>query len=634
MMLTPRPPLDSHPKRMLEMFLFAMLAFGLTLWISSQLFSNMLLYPEEGSSLFQAGNFLDGTHSRNPRGYAELIEYDSMTIVPHEDWKSRFAPGHSFWLVPGVWMGWPQMMSALSAMITMFAVYGIGWRLRIPRFITPMLLLASPLFLFVNGTLLPQSSGMLFSSLFFLGYLKWRQERSLLWAFLSGLCWSLLLQIRPLSASFLILPFLVDVILELKRNRKEFTVWRSSLFFLIACLLGAWAFFRYNTVSTGDPFLVSYLEHEPSEKWGFGERRTQGGGVEVIHHTLKRGWIMLWHNLLRLDRWMFGTFPGTLLVWLGLVIHGWSRRWSGVLFGSVMAVLFGYMAFWDDGGSKVGPLNYAEILPFLLVLFALGLSRIWRRMQSRPRSRGILFSLFATVILYGSIPFSLQTAVEIGTQNEEAWEISVLVSSLPEHSLVFLPDTIKENETLKANVALNPVGWRSRVLRLQAKPEDRAALAASFPDRTAYELILEPVLHLKPFDLEWVPPSRKAANSQHSRNTGKNSESDRIARENEDEPGLLSYGWYTYLPPGRYECRFDIRWADVRTSKPLRLEVMADLGRVSLGEQVLSEGLDDTVVRFTLQEAQQVEPRVYFGGSGEVTLRSISISKLPDQPTP
>lgn len=634
-MLTPRPPLDSNPKRMLEMLFFAVLAFGISLWISGQVFSNQLILSEEGNALFQAGNFLDGTHSRNPRGYEKLIAYDSMTVIPHEDWKSRFSPGHPFWLVPGVWMGWPQFMTALSAGITMVAIYGIGWRLHMPRFLMPVLLMLSPFFLILHGTLLPQTSGMLFSSLFLSGYLRWRQDRSMLWAFLSGFCWSLLLQIRPLSAVFMLIPFLVDILLELKRNRREKVAWINFCLFVLACLIGGWAILRYNEVSTGNRFLVTYLEHEPSENWGFGKRRTQGGDVEVVSHTLQRGWILLWQNVRSLDRWLLGTFTGSLLLWFGLTVHGWSRRWSGMLLGVVMFVAFGYMAFWEDGRSEVGPLHYAEILPFVLVLGGLGLSRIWRRMQDRHPQRCVLFACLFAGTLYFSIPFVQARAQAIQSHYARSWQISRLVASLPAQSLVFLPEAVGEDESLRANLALNAQGWKTPVLRLQADAEDRVALAASFPGRTAYELVLEPVVDLNPVSADWSPPSRRAADSHHSRQTGKNQANDeRMATEAEDAPGLLFYGWYPYLPPGTYECRFDLRWSNVRTAQPLRLEVMADLGKQSLGERVLAEGLDETVIRFTLTDALQVEPRVYYGGSGSVTLRSVSFSRVPAVPGP
>jgi hypothetical protein len=102
-----------------------------------------------------------------------------------------------------------------------------------------------------------------------------------------------------------------------------------------------------------------------------------------------------------------------------------------------------------------------------------------------------------------------------------------------------------------------------------------------------------------------------------------------VANEEEDQPGYLFYGWYPYLPPGIYECRFDLRWSGVNADSPLRLEAMADLGSRSLGEQILAEGVEQTVIQFVISEALQVEPRVYFGGSGSVTLRGVSFTRIP-----
>jgi len=132
-MQTPRPPNDPAPKRHAEMLVFAMLAFGLSLWMGGWLYSGQIIQEEEGNALFQAGNFLDGTHSRDPGAFSTLVAYPSMTILPFEDWKSRYFPGHPFWLVPGVWIGWPQVMTALAAALTSMTAYSIGWRLRMPR---------------------------------------------------------------------------------------------------------------------------------------------------------------------------------------------------------------------------------------------------------------------------------------------------------------------------------------------------------------------------------------------------------------------------------------------------------------------------------------------------------------------
>jgi hypothetical protein len=615
------------------MLMFAMLAFGLSLWMGGWLYSGQFIQEEEGNALFQAGNFLDGTHSRDPGAFATLLEYPSMTVLPFQDWKSRYFPGHAFWLIPGVWIGWPQVMTALAAALTCMSAYSIGWRLRIPRFLLPGLLLISPFFLFLHGTLLPQTSGMLFSSLVLLGYISWRQERSLRWAFLTALFWSLLLQIRPLLSVFLLIPFLIDIfrVAGWKENRTR--GWLGVFLFLLTMGIGIWAIFRYNEVSTGDPWLVTYLEFEPSETWGFGQRRTQGGEIEPVEHTLRRGAELMWQKLRSLDRWMLGAGPGTLLVWLGLTAHGWSRRWSGLLMGVVVLTTFGYAGFWDPGMSEIGPLHYADLLVYLLTLGSLGLSRIWRKAQGHPWRQGVLLVTFSVLTAYFSCSFIVRNSADLREKYSSAWRTSSLVNALPSPALVFLPQELDQAPGLRINLALNRRGLDSPVLRLQARPEDYRALAETFPDRTVYALQVEPVVDLTPVEAAWQDLSRQAVNSHHFMGTGENNltEVTRTAKEGRDEAGFLFYGWYPFLPPGRYEVRFELRWTDVPEDQPVRIEVMTHLGKETMAARDLSGGLEETVLTVTLDEALQVEPRIYFNGRGAVTLREVRIRRLPPE---
>ena len=379
---------------------------------------------------------------------------------------------------------------------------------------------------------------------------------------------------------------------------------------------------------------MTYLEFEPSEQWGFGLRRTQGGDVEAVDHTFRRGGELLWQNLREVDRWMLGTFGGTLLVWLGLTAHGWSRRWSGLIVGVLACAAFGYAGFWDPGQSEIGPLHYADFLVFLLIPGALGLSRIYRK-QSGHVWRQVLVSLCVTGwILYFSIPYGLGHARELRDRYETSWQIAQLVEALPGPALVFLPEELDLEPGLRINLALNERGLDSPVLRLQARPEDYRALAETFPGRTVYSLQVDPVVDLTPVEASWEDLSRSAANSHHFRGTGVNDPEvgSRTAEAGRDEAGFLFYGWYPFLPPGSYECRFDLRWADVDEDAPVRIEIMTHLGKKTLGERELSGGLEETVLQFTLEEALQIEPRVYFSGSGTVTLREVRIRRVKPEP--
>jgi len=135
---------------------------------------------------------------------------------------------------------------------------------------------------------------------------------------------------------------------------------------------------------------------------------------------------------------------------------------------------------------------------------------------------------------------------------------------------------------------------------------------------------------LDPVTVKWEGRVRAASNSHHSRGTGENEGESRVAMSGRDQAGFLFFGWYPYLPPGEYECRFVLRWSGVRPEAPVRLEVMTAQGNRSLVSRVLAAGLEETALRFRLEETRRVEPRVYFGGSGEVTLRRVEIRPVSD----
>jgi hypothetical protein len=275
-------------------------------------------------------------------------------------------------------------------------------------------------------------------------------------------------------------------------------------------------------------------------------------------------------------------------------------------------------------------LHYADFLVFLLIPGALGLSRIIRKQTGHFWHQTLLSLAVAGWILYFSIPFGLGHARELRSRYEVSWRIARMVEALPEPALVFLPQELDSEPGLRINLALNARGMESPVLRLQARPEDYRALAESFPDRTVYALQVDPLVDLTPVEARWQDLSRSAANSHHFRGTGVNEPEtgSRTARAGRDQAGFLFYGWYPFLPPGTYECRFELRWSEVDEDAPVRIEMMTHLGKTSLGKRELAGGLEETVIQFTLDEALQVEPRVYFGGSGSVTLRDVRVRRV------
>ena len=618
---------SSFSHMLLECMVLAVLAFGVSMWVSWRIFQWGLITGDEGSYLFQAGNFLDGMVRRPVPPFFTLLDYDMIILRPDHGWLSRYSPGHALWLVPGLFFGLPQLMTALGASITVVGAYACGRRLKIPRFLLPALFLLSPFFLMLHGTLLSHTSGMAFSTLMLLCYLLWRQEQKSVFALLAGMCWSLLFLNRTWTALLIAIPFGVDSLVQLGRDRKNIRLWVGTVLFAGTALVGVGLYMVYNYLSTGDPRQATYLFYEASENLGFGPRRVQGGSQYRVEHTVQRGFRQLWRNVRNLDRWMFGTPRYTLLLWMGLAAHGWNRRWSGILLGAMVAVFLGYVAFWFPGIPTVGPLYQSEIFPHFLLLGGLGLSRIWRRSWKHPYVRLTGFVGLALLTGWQSIGFVRERAARIEAEFGEVWALEQKISELPDRSLLFIHGVFPADRLMRHYIGLNERGLDSRVLRIRAHPDEQPAIAAAFPDRAVFVLRDQPEIMMEPFEQVFHDRSRMGAVGRSASGVGR-VEGDYRVTEPDAREGFLYYGWYPFLPPGRYEVHFDMRWRDVPENNPLRIEVMRDFGRNTVADKDISGGLETSFLAFHLQELTQVEPRVYYGGAGSMELRRIEIRRL------
>jgi hypothetical protein len=612
------------------MLLLSLLAFLVAWGMHVGVYRGLILMAEEGSLQFQTEVFLEGKVSRDAGDMAELVRYPDILTDAELGWISRYAPGHALWGVPGNAFGSPHVMSALAAALTVMAGYLLGIRFRMPRFLLPILMLLSPFFQFIHGSLLRESSAMAFSAWMLFAYVKGRQDKSNLSLFAAGILWSGLYLSHPVPAIWLGIPFAVDSLCVLYRNPKQHAVWRGLLLITVAVVVGVLLSKGYNNLVSGHTRVSPDEAYFGNESWGFGERRTQGGDVEAVDHSLKRGFTLMAKRVKSLDRWMLGAFPGFLAVWLALWGHGWNRRWSGLLLGTVLLVFVGYVGYWNDGISPMGPLHSTELLPFLFLGGGLGLSRIWRRMPDRRSQRLALFGAMLVICAYFSIPFWTERVLETRSRVQDTVVLISNMQEIEQPALLFLPDSLEEGSNAFLNLALNVQGLRNPVLRLQVREEDRTGVAAAFPKRTPYVLTGEG--EVVPFTDRFEGLMRMASNSHRSRNTGSNVGEARTVDASLHESGFLFFGWYPYLPAGEYECRFDLRWSGVVENQPLHIEVVKDLGRTVIVRKVLSPGLEQTVVRFRLDALTRVEPRVYFGGSGTATLRSVDLVPVPLTP--
>lgn len=626
-MSIPRPATPFTRIHWAELLFYALFGVLAVFGVRTFALRGALLDPAEGAHLYQAHAFADGLLARQPGGAAPLTRYPHLVEDAERGRYSRFPPGHAAWLAPGIAAHHPRAMAALATALTLAGVYTLGWRLRLPRHLLPLLTLAGPFFLWVHATALPETTGMMLATGLLLFYVKGRQETRNLSLAIAACCWSGLLLVSPAIALCLALAFGIDLWCVLSRNLRSPSHWRGTVLMLLIASLGVRILLGYSHAQTGHTSVSPSEVYEPSEGWGFGLRRTQGGAAEPVPHSLRRGFANLVAQLRQGDAWLLGGFPGFLLIWLALCAHGWSRRWSGLLLGALLVVALAHIGYWDPGLGPAGPLHYAETLPFLLAAGGLGLSRIWRKLAPRRPLRLILFGSMGGLLLYFALPFHLDLLFQTRRHTRTIGQFQAFANTASPPLLLFLPDQAPIQGPTLSTLALNPRGRESRILALRAPKEERDALAVAFSERTAVSFTPETGRTL-PHRGTFEGRHRVAANSHHSRNTGENRDTARIVESDRHDAGFLFYGWYPFLPPGEYECRFSLRWSGVAEERPLRLEVMSQDGHKILASKTLSAGLEEAALRFTLDDVTRVEPRVYYGGSGEAVLRAVDLAPI------
>jgi hypothetical protein len=109
------------------------------------------------------------------------------------------------------------------------------------------------------------------------------------------------------------------------------------------------------------------------------------------------------------------------------------------------------------------------------------------------------------------------------------------------------------------------------------------------------------------------------------RTTGREAGGVVVAEEGTDGPGLLSFGPYSRLHPGRWRATYELAGEG-----EVCLDVTSDLGEVVLASRCVDGSLGTEVLEFETGRRADVETRVIWGGNGAVALRHIVVEHLED----
>ena len=337
----------------------------------------------------------------------------------------------------------------------------------------------------------------------------------------------------------------------------------------------------------------------------------------------------------QLDHWLLG-FSGSLLLTGLLAIVGWNWRWSPLCLGATIAVWFGYIFFWFEGLPLLGPVYYFETLPFLLVLLALGLARLYRMAAPFPRARTRCAILL--LVLYGaaSVHFSWNRARVVYQHQDLAAQYHRLLANAPARSLI-LVSGFAGMHYFSRGMAFNPRGLASDPLVVRAGLVQDGLVLAAYPGRKPFEMVLQNGrLRLEP--LKKIAPVRYGFSAVNTlAKTGKNIMTSpdltrRVARAPGDGPGLLAFGKYLLVPRGDYRLTIHMRLDRVSKGHPVLVDVATDHGRSILAKSRVSGSGQETVqLPFHAPALIRVEPRIHFGGSGEVVVADMEILQLTSE---
>ena len=272
---------------------FSLAAAVCSLFVNQYVYFNTPVTTDENSYVFQANTFLEGRIARPCPPVPPVFMHEMIIMDQKAGWISRYPPAHSLWLVPGVAIDQPRIMVALAAALSVWFISGSVLCLGGSALAVCLVLLFSPFFQFMYGTLLSHTSGLMAVSVLWWAYVRWQTSGRAGFAAVAGLAWSFLFLNRTYTGTLIALPLGVDAMARLGFRWRSKSQWIGTILFGLFALAGVGAYLLYNHLALGDPLSSTYLYYE--DKWQLGFSND---------HRVVDGLRITWENILLLDRWL------------------------------------------------------------------------------------------------------------------------------------------------------------------------------------------------------------------------------------------------------------------------------------------------------------------------------------------
>lgn len=481
------------------MVLGGILAFVFANWVQFLAMGSGRIVDDEPVYQFGAELLASG------RLYAQSPEpnifWERIFIVSDGKWYPQYFLGWPFLLVPGIWIGMPELMNPIYSGLTVPLLFLCTRKVAgsLAARVATVLFVASPMVVIAAASQMSHTTCLLFLTLTLYAFLRTRDDGSGPWLHaLFALAFCVAFFIRPQTALPMGLPLLVVWLIEGLRARRSPS---TFLAFGSVCLVMMAVFLSINHAQTGNalyPAMQRVIDHQ-LESGSFFPQFAIGTEVKAQNLTLDP-WLGLLNSLsgiVRLNFDAYGWPISFLFVPFALMV-----RSTRVVWWMAITFLLAMLAVTDAGIDVFGPSHFFELILPMTVLSGAGFARL----DEFARTNGRLFegwggiagrfprALVASLLvatLFGFTPVRIATARRVAQAaaapsvaiEEAGISNAVLFGNIPHspcmsrptHSWVFWPPG---NDPELSNDLL----WVNHI----NTEDDRLFMERYFPEREGY----------------------------------------------------------------------------------------------------------------------------------------------------
>jgi len=380
--------------------------------VSDRIYERMAHFEDEMAYVWQAQAVSNGDlvlpSPPNPKSFMTpfVVDHNGMRF-------GKYPPGWPVVLAIGFATGLEDWINPLLAGLGIWLLFLLAKRItsRPISLLTVILMLTSPMFWLLSGSLLSHAWSLVLALGITLAWLdtfqsreEWEPPRKWLTIAIAGLSLGVLVLTRPMDGLGVAIPFFIHGSILLSCGDKS-TRQRVLAISLLAALVGG-LLFAWQFAVTGDPFLNPYTLWWKYDKYGFGEGYGRWDGA----HTWDHAEFIIEYSLWSPRGTRGDVFGWDQLWWMFLPFGLWALRKKAsawIVTGIFPALILAYVPYWI-GSWQYGPRYYYAGMVTVALLTAAGV--FWlagHGLLIRKILAGTALAIFVGYNLFAYLPARL-----------------------------------------------------------------------------------------------------------------------------------------------------------------------------------------------------------------------------------